>query len=179
MSLGLNPYKLLFIDECGTHLNMQSDYARSPKGQRAYAKRPYHDGERINLISGLSLEGIQAPWLVKNGPIDGLTFLTYVEHILLPTLREGQIIIVDNYSIHKSEAVRVMIEQAGCELKFLPTYSPDLNPIALAFSKIKAFLRHIKPQSFEELSCAFVSAFKAISLADVCGWFRHAGYQAL
>lgn len=158
---------------------MQSPYARSPRGQRAYCKRPHHDGERINLISGLSLEGIQAPWLVTDGPIDGLTFQTYVEHILVPTLREGQIVILDNYSIHKSELVRAMIEQAGCELWFLPTYSPDFNPIELSFSKVKAFLRRVKPRSFEELSDAFVSAFSSISLADVCAWFKHCHYKAL
>ena len=168
----------MFVDESGMHLNMSRDYARSPKGQRAYSTAPYHPGERTNLIAALSTSGIQAPWLVTGGSVNTATFITYVERILCPTLLPGQVVILDNYSIHTDSKIRELIEDKGCKLHFLPTYSPDFNPIENAFSKIKAHLKQVQATTQEALSHAIKHACYAITLQDVLGWFRLCGYSA-
>lgn len=157
---------------------MSRAYARSPRGERAFVREPYHPGERTNLIAALSRQGLQAPWLVTGGSVDAKAFVTYVERILCPTLTAGQIVILDNYSIHKHADVRELIEARGCRLLFLPTYSPDLNPIENAFSKIKAFLRQAQAKTQDALSEAIKQACQAITLQDILGWFRLCGYSA-
>ena len=131
----------MFVDESGTHLNMSRAYARFPQGERAYSRAPYHPGERTNLIAALSTSGVQAPWLVTGGSVDTATFVSYVENILCPTLRPGQIVILDNYSIHTGGKVRELIEAKACKLLFLPTYSPDLMPIENALLFVTGPLR--------------------------------------
>ncbi len=120
-SLGLDPDKLVFVDESGCQLHMSRFYARAPKGRRAYSSTPHHPGERVNLIAALSTSGIQAPWLVTGGSVDTTAFVTYVKHVLCPTLWPGQIVILDNYSIHTSAEVRDLIAARDCTLLFLPT----------------------------------------------------------
>ena len=170
---------------------MSRAYARAPKGRRAYSSTPHHPGERVNLIAALSTSGIQAPWLVTGGSVDTRAFVTYVEHVLGPTLRPGQIVVLDNYSIHTAAEVRDLIAARGCTLLFLPTsngqspalvglvpYSPDLNPIENAFAKLKALLRQARAATFDALSLAIKHACRAISLQDAKAFFNHCGYTA-
>ena len=173
----LDPDKLVFVDESGTHLGMSRSHARSFRGERAYTVAPYHPGERTNLIAALSTSGVQAPWLVTGGSVDTTTFVTYVEQVLCSTLLPGQIVVLDNYSIHTDSKVRELIEAKGCELLFLPTYSPDFNPIENAFSKIKALLRQAQAATQDALSDAIKHACNAITLQDTLAWFRLCGYS--
>ena len=148
------------------------------RGTRAYSSEPYHPGERTNLIAALSTSGIQAPWLVTGGSVDTATFVTYVERILCPTLLPGQIVILDNYSIHTDGKIRELIEDEGCTLLFLPTYSPDFNPIENAFSKIKALLKKAQASTQDALSHAIKHACNAVTLQDILGWFTLCGYSS-
>jgi transposase len=168
--------RLVFVDESGTHLNLARSHARARRGERAYSRSPYGSGERTHLIAGLSSSGIQAPWLVTGGAVNTQTFTTYLERILCPTLFPGQVVILDNYSIHTDSKVRELIEAKGCTLLFLPTYSPDLMPIENAFSKIKALLKKAQADTQEALSQAIKAACYAITLQDVLGWFKNCGY---
>jgi transposase len=169
----------VFVDESSTHLHMSRSHARALRGERAYSTAPYHPGERTSLLAALSTSGIQAPWLVTGGSVDTAAFVTYVEHILCPTLLAGQIIVLDNYSIHTDAQIRHLIEAKGCTLRFLPTYSPDLNPIENAFSKIKALLKQAQAATQDALSTAIKHACNAITLQDTLAWFRLCGYLAL
>ena len=171
----LDPDKLVFVDESGTHRYMSRAYARSPRGERAYSKAPYHPGKRTNLIAALSTSGMQASWLVT-GSVNTETFVAYLEQILCPTLFPGQLVVLDNYSIHKHTKVQALIEARGCTLLFLPTYSPDLMPIENAFSKIKALLKQAQAATQEALSQAIKHACNAITLQAVQGWFGSCGY---
>lgn len=155
---------------------MSRPYARAPKGRRAYSNTPHHPGERVNLIAALSTLGVQAPWLVTGGSVDTTAFVTYLEHVLGPTLRPGQVVVLDNYSIHTSAEVRKLLAARGCRLLFLPTYSPDLNPIENAFAKLKALLRKAQATTYDALSLAIKHACYAISLQDARAFFSHCGY---
>ena len=174
---GIDISKLVFVDESGFELGMIPNYGRSPQGEKCYAHTPRNQAETVNLLAALSVHGFQATMSLE-GSVDTPVFEVFVEQVLLPTLRPGQLVIVDNYKIHKSLHTRYLIETAGCHLLFLPTYSPDLNPIELAFSKIKAFIRAAKLYTPEALDVAFVQAFASLTLQDILGWFRHAGYPA-
>ena len=162
--------------ESGTHLNMSRVYARSPSGTRAYSSGPYHPGERTNLIAALSTSGMQAPWLVT-GSVNTAAFITYVKYVLCPTLLPGQLVVLDNYSIHADSRIRELIEAKDCKLLFLPTYSPDFSPIENAFSKLKALLRQAHASTREALSHAIKRACNAITLQDAQAWFRRCGYS--
>jgi transposase len=171
-----DPKRLMFIDESGFNLAMTPLYARAPKGQRAYGQIPKNRGENSSLIAALSLdEGVSAAMTLE-GAVDGIAFKVYVQRVLAPRLRPGQIVVLDNLQVHKNQAVREMIEARGCELLFLPSYSPDLNPIEQAFSKLKTFVRKHKARTKQALDDAIAAALKAVTLQDVIGWFSHAGY---
>jgi transposase len=116
------------------------------------------------------------PAMVLDGPIDGIAFRHYVERFLVPSLRPGQIVVLDNLSVHKDAAVRAAIRAAGCLLLYLPSYSPDFNPIELALSKVKAYLRRVGARTQEDLEAALGSAIDLISPADARGYFRHCGF---
>lgn len=150
-------------------------YGRALGGARAPGAVPKNWGQTITLCAALTLEGIQAPlWL--EGPMTGVTFLAWVEQFLTPTLRPGQVVLMDNLSAHKSAAVRSAIEATGAQLRFLPAYSPDLSPIELAWSKVKTLLRGAATRTLEELEAAVVRALRAITPQDARGWFQHDGY---
>ncbi len=166
----------MFIDESGFNLAMAPLYARAPKGERAYGQVPKNRGENSSLIAALSLdEGVCAAMTLE-GAVDGIAFRIYVKEVLAPKLRPGQIVVLDNLQVHKSQAVHGIIEAQGCELLFLPSYSPDFNPIEQAFSKLKALVRKHKARTKQALDDAIAAALKAISLQDVIGWFTYAGY---
>ena len=136
----LDPSGLVFVDEMGTNTSLAPLYAYSLRGQRAYAQVPRNRGPNTTLLTSISLEGM-GPSLAVEGATNREVFEAYVEQVLSPTLREGQVVVMANLSAHKGERVRELIEARGCELLYLPPYSPDYNPIEEAFSKVKCILR--------------------------------------
>lgn len=175
--LQLDPLRLVFVDESGFNLAMTPQYAYAPKGERAYGSVPKNRGDNTSLVAAVSLdEGVTAAMTVE-GAIDGLAFGAYIHEVLCPYLRPGQVVILDRLSVHKRKEVRDAIEAKGCKLLFLPGYSPDLNPIELAFSKLKQWVRQAEARTREALDDAIAAALKTITLQDVIGWFRHAGYD--
>ena len=170
--------RLVFVDEMGTHTSLAPLYGYSPRGQRAFFKVPRNRGTNTTLLSSMSLEGM-GPSMAVEGSTTKVVFEAYVERFLAPTLRVGQVVIMDNLSAHKGERVRTLIEDRGCELLYLPPYSPDLNPIEEAFSKIKRLLRGIGPRTREVLVEAIGKALDAISVKDAKGFFTHCGYRGV
>jgi transposase len=166
----------VFVDEMGTNTSLAPLYAYSPKGTRSYAEVPRNRGPNTTLLASMSLKGM-GPCLAVEGATTAMIFESYVERVLAPTLKSGQIIVVDNLSAHKGERVRELIEERGCELLYLPPYSPDFNPIEEAFSKIKGLLRKAQVRSREALVEALGRAISAISAMDAWGFFKHSGYR--
>lgn len=158
--LKLDPTRLVFIDESGFNLAMTTLYARSPKGQRAHGHVPKNRGDNTSLIAAMSLdEGVMAA-MTLSGAVDSVAFEVWLREVLAPQLHPGQVVVLDNLSVHKRQAVRELIEAKGCEVLFLPSYSPDFNPIELAFSKLKAFVRQQKARTREALDEAIAAALK-------------------
>jgi transposase len=167
--------QLKFIDEFGGHVGMTRLYGRAAPGRRVIESTPGFSGTHYTVVAALGLTGITAPWLLE-GAMTGLAFETYVEQVLLPTLHRGNLVLIDNLSAHKRDAIRIQIEQCGAHLHFLPPYSPDLNPIELCWSKVKMALRSAKARTFDALVEALCNALRAINPADVRAWFAHCGY---
>jgi len=150
-------------------------YAYAPRGERAVGKVPRNYGAIMTLIASLSLNGM-GPAFILDGAAESAAFEIYVEQLLAPSLREGQIVILDNLSIHLSPRVRAAIEARGCRLLFLPAYSPDFSPIEEAFSKLKAELRRQGARTREALQEAIATALDLITATDALGWFTYCGY---
>jgi transposase len=165
----------VFVDETGSHLAMTPLYAYAPRGQRAYGKVPRNYGAIMTVIASMSLSGM-GPAFLLDGSADSAAFEIYVEQILAPSLRPGQIVVLDNLSIHLGPRVRQAIETRGCRLLFLPAYSPDFSPIEEAFSKLKTCLRRTGARSREALREAIATALTLITSQDALGWFTHCGY---
>jgi transposase len=172
----LDPRRLLFVDESGTNITLSPLYGWAPKGKRAYGKAPRNWGKNVTLIASLSATGMGQSMSVE-GATDGAAFETYVEHFLAPTLKKGQIVVMDNLQVHKSKRVRQLIEGAGATVLFLPPYSPDFSPIEEAFSKVKSILRKAQARTHEALIEAIGRALNAVSRRDALGWFAHCGYH--
>ena len=170
--------QLVFVDETGTNTAMCPRHARSRRGTRAYARAPRNPGPNTTLLSALTLEGI-GPALVIEGATTTEVFDAYVSQVLVPWLRPGQIVILDNLSVHTGARIRTWIEAAGCRLHFLPAYSPDFNPIEGAFAKLKTSLRRSMARSREALLAAIADGLAAITPADARGWFYGCGYVSL
>jgi transposase len=166
----------VIIDESGTNLNLAPRYARAPRNQRAYGSVPRNTPPNTTLIASLSCVGM-GPALTLRGATDTAAFEVYIEQVLGPSLVPGQIVVMDNLSAHKSARVRKLIERCGCELWFLPSYSPDLSPIEEAFAKLKASLRRAQARTHEALEAAIATALDQISPADARGYFTHCGYN--
>lgn len=150
-------------------------WAKSSK--RCVAKVPHGHWKSSTFVGALRIEGMSAPWLI-DGSMNGEGFLLYVRTQLVPTLNEGDIVVCDNLSSHKVAGVRELIEQAGAKLLYLPPYSPDLNPIEMAFSKLKALLRKAAKRTFEDLVDEIAKAISKISPSDCKGFFSHANYAS-
>jgi transposase len=178
VSGALDARSLVFVDEMGTNTSLSPLYGWSKKGERAYGSVPRNRGKNTTVLSSMSAEGM-GPSLAVEGATNAKVFETYVERVLGPTLRRGQVLVMDNLSAHKGERVRVLIEQRGCEILYLPSYSPDFNPIEEAFSKIKGFLRKVEARSREALLEAIGAAISAITNQDAHGFFEHCGYRAM
>jgi len=172
----LDPKRLVFVDECSTNVALTTLYARAPRGERAYGRAPRNWGKNVTLVCSLSTEGIRAAMSVE-GATDGAAFETYVERFLAPTLKAGEVVVMDNLQVHKSTRVRKLIEAKGAEVLFLPPYSPDFSPIEEAFSKVKAILRKVGARTSEALVEATGHALDAVSRRDALGWFGHCGYD--
>ncbi len=167
----------MFIDESGFHISMARLRARAPRGERAYGKVPRNRGKNQTLIASITLEGGMGEALSIKGSTDAELFETYVQEFLAPTLKAGQVVVLDRLGAHRTSKVRELIEQRGAELVFLPSYSPDLNPIEEAFSKIKNIVRKFGARTREALDEAISEALLSVTLEDVAGWFSHCGYE--
>ena len=168
--------RLVFVDESGFHTSMTRLRARAPKEKRAYGKVPRNRGKNTTLIAAITLEGAMGTSMIVDGATDSEAFEAYVEHFLAPTLRSGQVVVLDGLGAHRTEKVRELAEERGADLVFLPSYSPDLNPIEVAFSKIKALVRKEGARVREALVEAIGRALAAVTPEDAAGWFAHAGY---
>jgi len=163
------------VDECGSHIALTPLYAWAPRDERATGAVPHRRGQNLTLIAALTPGGPGAA-MTLDGAADALAFAAFVRHALVPTLRPGQIVVLDNLSTHKGDAIRALVEGAGCRLLFLPPYSPDFAPIEQAFGKLKALLRRAGARTRAALETAIGAALDAITAADARGWFRHCGY---
>ena len=171
----LNPGKLIFIDETWTKTNMVRVYGRSKRGTRLIDTTPHGHWKTSTFIAGLREGGLVAP-AVFDGAINGDLFLAYVEQVLVPTLTPDDVVVMDNLSSHKKPAVRQAIEDAGASVRFLPAYSPDLNPIEQVFAKLKALLRAMALRTVDALWKALGSIIDCVSPQECLNFIRHAGY---
>jgi transposase len=173
---GIEARCLVLVDECGANISLVPLYAWSRRGERAPAKAPRNWGKNVTLLSSMSLYGM-GPSLAVEGATTREVFEAYLEGVLAPTLSPGQVVVMDNLSAHKGGRVREIIEERGCELIYLPPYSPDLNPIEEAFAKLKGLLRKSGAKSRQALVEAMGAALDAITVGDARGFFGHCGYR--
>lgn len=170
-----DPARLIFIDESWAKTNMTRLRGRAPRGERVLAKVPHGHWKTTTLIAALDLEGIRCSTVV-DGPVNSDVFIAFVRQVLVPDLKPGDIVVMDNLSSHKVAAVRALIEGAGAELMYLPPYSPDLNPIEMVFSKIKQKLRDLACRTKQALWTMMQTVLDTVTPTDARHCFRHAGY---
>jgi transposase len=163
------------VDECGSNINLTPIYARAPRGERAYGRVPRNTAQNTTLIASITTAGM-GPAMLLEGATDTAAFAGYVEHFLAPALIPGKVVVLDNLSAHHSAGVQALIEVRGCELWFLPAYSPDLSPIEEAFSKLKTLLRRAEARTRETLQAAIATILEQITALDAQGYFAHCGY---
>ncbi len=168
---------LVFVDEMGAHTSLAPVYGYSPRGERLVLEVPRNRGKNTTLLASMSIEGMGG-CLAVEGAATKVVFETYVERVLAPSLRAGQVVVMDNLAAHKGEKVKEVIESKGCELIYLPAYSPDLNPIEEAFSKVKHLLKKIGARGKEALIEALGAAISAVGSRDACAFFEHCGYRS-
>ena len=169
--------RLVFVDECGVNTSLSPRYARARTGERACGKAPRNWGVNVTLLASMGLSGM-GPCVAVEGTTTGAVFEAYLKNALAPSLWPGQVVVMDNLSSHKGPRVRQLIEGRDCELLYLPPYSPDLNPIEQAFSKLKASLRRAGARTFKALIEAMGRALDEITDREAWGFFRHCGYRA-
>ena len=169
-------HRLVFIDETGASTKMARLYGRSPYGQRCVAALPHGHWKTTTFVGALRTAGMTAP-MVLDGPMDGPAFEAYVTQVLVPTLRPGDIVVMDNLAAHKRAEVGIAIEAVGARLLYLPPYSPDLNPIEMAFAKLKAALRKAAARSIDALVGAIAVALAAFTTQECLNFFAAAGYD--
>ena len=172
----LNAQRLVFIDETGVTTKMVRHYGRAPRGERLVAKVPHGHWKTLTLVAALCIDGVTAPYVI-DGPMDGATFVAYVEQVLAPTLAKGDIVFMDNLRTHKVQGVREAIAAVGATVRYLPAYSPDLNPIEQAFAKLKAALRKGAARTVTALIKLIGKLIKAFAPDECANYFRHAGYE--
>jgi transposase len=173
----LDPRRLVFVDETWASTNMSRRYGRSPRGRRLVMPVPHGHWKTTTFVAALTAGGMIAPTVV-DGAMTGEVFEAYVRQQLAPALRSGSVVVMDNLACHKRPGVRRVIEAAGCDLLLLPPYSPDLNPIELAFSKLKRLLRSAGERTVEGLWDFLGRALDAFAPAECLNYFRHCGYPA-
>jgi transposase len=170
-----DPARLVFIDETAANTKMARLSGRCARGERLVGRVPHGHWKTITFVGALRHNGMTAPFVV-DGPMTGPTFLCYVEQCLAPTLKRNDTVVMDNLPTHKVAGVREAIEARGARLRYLPQYSPDLNPIEMAFSKLKAFLRKVAERTVRRLCCRIGSFARRLSAREACNYFKHAGY---
>jgi transposase len=170
--------RLVFVDEMGANVSLSPLYAWSRRGLRAHAKAPRNWGKNVTLLASITRRGL-GPCLAVEGSTTREVFEIYLQHILAPTLRPGQMVVMDNLSAHKGGRVKEIVEGVGCELVYLPPYSPDFNPIEQAFSKVKGLLRRTEARTREALVEAMGPALEAVSARDAQRFFGHCGYRSM
>jgi transposase len=173
----LDPAHLVFIDETGTSTNMVRTRGRARRGARLIGRVPHGHWKITTFVAGLRGGEIAAPFVIDR-PMNSVIFLTYVQRCLVPTLRPGDIVIMDNLKPHKAKGVREAIEAAGGKILYLPPYSPDLNPIEMAFAKLKALLRKAAERSIDALWTKIGELLDAFTAEECSAYLRHAGYSA-
>jgi transposase len=176
MIAGLDLRRFKFIDESGVNIAMTRLYGRAPRGERVIGSVPQNYGSNITMLASLGISGLSGLMTV-DGATDGDVFRVYVESVLCPTLRRGDIVVMDNLGAHKVKGVREAIEGRGAKLIYLPPYSPDLSPIEKCWSKIKSALRSVGARTREALDAAIKQAILTITKSDAMAWFAHCGYQ--
>ena len=173
----LHPQQLVFLDETGAHTKMTRLYGRGPRGLRVVGKVPHGHWKTTTFVGALRAGGFVAP-TVLDGPMNGAAFREYVEQQLAPALRPGDVVIMDNLAAHKTGGVREAIEGVGARLVYLPPYSPDLNPIELAFAKLKALLRAAAERTVDSLEETIGQLLDRFEPRECLAYFRHCGYSA-
>ena len=168
----------MFIDETCLNTKLARNYGRSPMGRRCTSAIPHGHWQSSTFIAALRHESVQAPFLIE-GPVDAEVFTAYLQQVLCPQLREGDMLILDNLSTHKIQNVSQLVSARGVGIRYLPPYSPDLNPIELAFAKLKAHLRQAAARTLVDLHCALASALNSFSPQHCRGFFRHAQYASI
>ena len=174
---GIDADRFVFVDEMGSNTSLRPLYAWSRRGERVPCSAPRNWGKNVTLLSSMTLSGM-GPSVAVEGPATRAVFEAYLERALAPSLRPGQVIVLDNLSAHKGGRVRELIEERGCEVFYLPPYSPDLNPTEQAFSKVKALMRKSGARTREALIGAMGEALSAVTGRDASGFFSHCGYRA-
>ena len=169
-------WRYVFLDECGVTTDLLRRYGRCPRGLRLRDHTPCSHWQTHTVVAALRPDGLTAP-AVFNGPIDSASFLAYVEQVLVPALQPGDVVVLDNLAVHKQPEVRAAIERVGAQLRFLPPYSPDFNPIEQAFAKLKAFFRAARPRSFDQVNALFAAALALFTPAECANYVRHCGYR--
>ena len=173
----VDPERAFFIDETGTTVEMSRDYARSPEGQRVQEDKPRNYGDVITVIGALNLQGLPAVMTIRGGTTKEV-FRAYVEKVLVPELKPGDQVVMDNLAAHKDRRARDMIEAAGAKIIFLPPYSPEWNPIELAWSWLKRWLKTAAARTEEGVNNAIAMAMRVIGAEAPRNWIRHCGYAA-
>ena len=171
----VEPQRLVFLDESGLKTNMTRRYGRAYKGTRCYDVTPCGHWETVTILSSVRLDGTTESVLFE-GAVDRKMFDEYIKQILAPQLRPGDILIMDNLNAHKSATALEVVQSRQAEIKFLPAYSPDLNPIEKMWSKLKQTLRGLKPRTNQELFCSAGTALDMVTASDAQGWFKSCGY---
>jgi transposase len=174
--LDLDPDRLVFIDETWASTNMARTRGRAPRGERLRAAIPHGHWKTTTFVAGLRNSGMVAP-MVLDGPINGLAFQAYVDQVLVPDLRSGDVVIMDNLGSHKRPGIRASIEAAGARLLYLPPYSPDFNPIENAFAKLKAMLRKAAERTIDGLWSTIGKIIDAFNPTECTNYFAAAGYD--
>ncbi len=165
----------MFIDETWVKTNMTPIRGWAPRGERLIARTPFGKWRTLTFLAALRIDRIDAP-LLLDGPINGIKFRAYVEQALVPTLRPGDFVVIDNLGSHRGDAIGLAIAKAGARLLFLPPYSPDLNPIEQLFSKLKTLLRKLNARTEEQVLNGIAKVLDAFTTAECANYFRHAGY---
>lgn len=173
----LDPARLVFVDESGASTKMARLYGRAKRGRRVVGRFPWGHWKTVTFVVGLRLDGFTAPFVIDCA-MNGAIFVQYVRQCLAPALRPGDIVIIDNLSAHKRDEVRAIIEAAGATLRYLPPYSPDLNPIEQSFAKLKAHLRKAKERTIPALYGRIGQALETFQAGEFRNYFRNSGYAS-
>lgn len=169
-------HRFVFVDESGVNTAMTRRYGRAPRGERAHDSAPRNYGTHTSVIGAMGLRGLVAALTVE-GAVDAEVFNAYLERVLAPRLRPGDVVVLDNLGAHRASRIEEVAEGRGARVLWLPPYSPDFNPIEQCWSKIKSYLRGVKARTQEQLERALAAALGLVTRADIRGWFKHCGYS--